>query len=72
MFAIKEKTRVLPDGTKITTFTREVSSANTLEVEVGTNGFKGGNASCGARTATQPNLNFILVATASLRPCSGL
>ena len=50
MFEIKEKQRVLPDGTKITTFTREVASANTIEVEVGTNGFKGGNASCGSRT----------------------
>ena len=50
MFEIKEKQKVLPDGTRITTFTREVASANTIEVEVGTNGFKGGNASCGSRT----------------------
>lgn len=50
MFEIKEKQKVLPDGTKITTFTREVASANTIEVEVGTTGFKGGNANCGGRT----------------------
>ena len=50
MFEIKEKQKVLPDGTKLTTFTREVTSANTLEVEVGTNGFKGGNAEHGSRT----------------------
>ena len=50
MFEIKEKQKVLPDGTRLTTFTREVASANTIEVEVGTNGFKGGNASCGSRT----------------------
>jgi hypothetical protein len=50
MFEIKEKQRVLPDGTKLTTFTREVTSANALEVEAGTNGFKGGNAEHGSRT----------------------
>ena len=50
MFEIKEKQKVMPDGIKLTTFTREVTSANTLEVEVGTNGFKGGNAEHGSRT----------------------
>ena len=50
MFEIKEKQRVLPDGTRITTFTREVTSANAIEVEVGTTGFKGGNADHGSRT----------------------
>lgn len=50
MFEIKEKQKVLPDGTRLTTFTREVTSANTLEVEVGTNGFKGGSAEHGSRT----------------------
>lgn len=51
MFAIKEKQRILPDGTRLTTFTREVISANAIEVEVGTNGFKGGgNAEHGCRT----------------------
>ena len=50
MFEIQEKQKVLPDGTRLTTFTREVTSANTLEVEAGTNGFKGGNAEHGSRT----------------------
>lgn len=50
MFEIKEKQRVLPDGTRITTFSREVASANAIEVEVGTTGFKGGNADHGSRT----------------------
>ena len=50
MFEIKEKQKVLPDGTRITTFTREITGANILEVEAGTNGFKGGNAEHGSRT----------------------
>ena len=50
MFEIKEKQKVLPDGTRITTFTREITGANMLEVEAGTNGFKGGNAEHGSRT----------------------
>lgn len=50
MFEIKEKQKVLPDGTRITTFTREITGANMLEVEAGTNGFKGGNAEQGSRT----------------------
>ena len=44
MFEIKEKQKVLPDGTRITTFTREITGANMLEVEAGTNGFKGGGS----------------------------
>lgn len=50
MFEVKRNIRVLPDGTRITTFIREVTSANTIEVEVGTTGFKGGNADHGSRT----------------------
>ena len=50
MFEIQEKQKVLPDGTRLTTFTREVTSSNAIEVEVGTNGFKGGNAEHGSRT----------------------
>ena len=50
MFEIKEKQKVLPDRTRITTFTREITGANMLEVEAGTNGFKGGNAEHGSRT----------------------
>ena len=37
-------------GRKITTYSREVESANTLEVEAGTNGHKGGDAGHGSRT----------------------
>lgn len=50
MFEIREKQKVLPDGTQITTFTREVISTLGIETEVGTTGFKGGDAGCGGRT----------------------
>ena len=41
MFEIKENRRVLPDGTEITTYSRDVISANILEVEAGTTGHGG-------------------------------
>ena len=50
MYEIKEKRRVLPDGTEITTYTRDVVSANILEVEAGTTGFMGGDTGHGGRT----------------------
>lgn len=50
MFEIKEKQKVLPDGTKITTFTREVLSTLGIEAEAGTTGFMGGDATSGGRT----------------------
>ena len=50
MFEVKENQKVLPDGTQITTFTREVISTLGIETEAGTTGFKGGDASCGDRT----------------------
>ena len=50
MFEIKEKQKVLPDGTKLTTFTREVISTLGIEDEAGTTGFMGGDASRGGRT----------------------
>ena len=50
MFEVKENTRVLPDGTLLTTYTREVTGASSIEVEAGTTGFKGGNAGFGGRT----------------------
>ena len=50
MFEIKEKQKVLPDGTKLTTFTREVISTLGIEAEAGTTGFMGGDASRGGRT----------------------
>lgn len=50
MFAIEEKRRVLKDGTKITTFSRDIYSANILEVEAGTTGYMGGDTGHGGRT----------------------
>ena len=50
MFEVKEKQKVMPDGTMLTTYTREVTGASNIEVEAGTTGFKGGNASFGGRT----------------------
>ncbi len=50
MYEIKEKRRKLPDGTEITTYTREILSANVLEVEAGTTGFMGGDTGHGGRT----------------------
>lgn len=50
MYEIKEKRRVLNDGTEITTYARDVVSCNILEVEAGTSGFKGGDSGHGGRT----------------------
>lgn len=50
MYEIKEKRRMLPDGTEITTYTRDVVSANILEVEAGTTGYQGGDSGHGGRT----------------------
>lgn len=50
MFEIKENQRVLPDGTKITTYSREITSANILEIEAGTTGYMGGDSGHGGRT----------------------
>ena len=50
MYEIRERFRTFPDGTEITTYTREVISANILEVEAGTTGLMGGNSSHGGRT----------------------
>ena len=50
MYEITENNRRLPDGTEITTFTRDVVSANILRVEAGTNGYQGGDTGHGGRT----------------------
>lgn len=50
MFEVKEKRRTLPDGTEITTYSRDVVSCNILEVEAGTNGYQGGDTGHGGRT----------------------
>lgn len=50
MYEIKEKRKMLDDGTEITTYTREIYSANVLEAEAGTTGFMGGDTGHGGRT----------------------
>ena len=49
MYAITEKERNIED-TIITTFSRDIYSANVLEIEAGTNGYKGGDTGHGSRT----------------------
>ena len=50
MYEIKENRRTLHDGTEITTYTRDVVSANILQAEAGTTGYKGGDTGHGGRT----------------------
>ena len=50
MYEIDEHSRVLDDGTEITTYEREVVSANILDVEAGTTGYMGGDSGRGGRT----------------------
>lgn len=50
MYEIKEKRRTLNDGTEITTYSRDVVSANILEVEAGTTGYRGGDTGHGGHT----------------------
>jgi hypothetical protein len=50
MYEIKENQKILGDGTEIITYTRDVVSANILEVEAGTTGFMGGDSCHGGRT----------------------
>lgn len=38
------------DGHEVITWQREITSANVLEVEAGTNGYKGGDSGHGSRT----------------------
>ena len=40
MYEIKENSRILKDGTELTTYTRDVVSANILEVKAGTTGYQ--------------------------------
>ena len=56
MFAITEGTRKV-FGAEITTYTRDVVSANLLEVEAGTNGFQGGDAGHGSRAYIRISLS---------------
>ena len=50
MYEIKKNSRTLEDGTKITTYSREIESCNILEVEAGTTGYRGGDTGHGGRT----------------------
>ena len=50
MYEVREKRRKLLDGTEITTYTRDVVSANILTVEAGTTGYMGGDSGHGGRT----------------------
>ena len=50
MYEVTERRRKLYDGTEITTYTRDVVSANILQVEAGTTGYKGGDTGHGGRT----------------------
>ena len=50
MYEVIEKRKLLPDGTEISTYTRDVISANILEVEAGTTGYMGGDSGHGGRT----------------------
>ncbi|TCS80289.1 hypothetical protein EDD59_106115 [Muricomes intestini] len=50
MHAINENRRTLYDGTSITTYSREIESANVLEAEAGTTGYMGGDTGHGGRT----------------------
>ena len=49
MYEIRENQRKIDKHT-ITTFTREIVSANIIEVEAGTNGYCGGDSGHGSRT----------------------
>ena len=50
MYEVKENSRILKDGTEITTYSRDVVSCNILEVEAGTTGYCGGDTGHGGRT----------------------
>lgn len=50
MYEVIEKRKRLPDGTEISTYTREVISCNILEAEAGTTGYQGGDTGHGGRT----------------------
>ena len=50
MYEIKKIHRMTNSGIEIPCYKREVVSANILEVEAGTNGYKGGDTGHGSRT----------------------
>ena len=50
MYEVKENSRKMHNGAVIRTFSREIVSANLLEVEAGTTGYMGGDGGHGGRT----------------------
>ncbi len=50
MYEIRENSRILKDGTELTTYARDVVSCNILEAEAGTTGYQGGDTGHGGRT----------------------
>ncbi len=50
MYEVKENSKILKDGTEITTYSRDVISCNILEVEAGTTGYCGGDTGHGSHT----------------------
>lgn len=74
MFAITEGTRRI-GGKEIPTFQREIISANMLEVEAGTNGYRGGDAGHGSRTYFRiknlASTNMDVQATGDKYECEG-
>ena len=50
MYEIRENKRKLYDGTEITTYARDLTNCNLLEVEAGTTGYCGGDTGHGGRT----------------------
>jgi hypothetical protein len=49
MYEVSKDSREI-DGIEVTTWTTEIFRANVLEVEVGTNGYRGGDSGHGSRT----------------------
>ena len=49
MYEVLESSRIV-NGQEVQTFKREITNANILEVEAGTNGFCGGDTGHGSRT----------------------
>ena len=78
MYEVKENSRILKDGTEITTYSRDVVSCNILEVEAGTTGYCGGDTGHGGRTyfriqdaaCTDMEIHSYTVAVMALRSAS--
>lgn len=49
MYSIEQKRKII-NGVEITTYTRDIVSANMLEVEAGSNGYMGGDTGHGSRS----------------------